>query len=96
MLTEPQVVLTDPLFVQSKIAEDPMTHGSMLCPVIAGADKTTVSVATGHTEYHPVYTSCGNTSNEMRRAHRNGVVPIAFLAIPKGIYVFFLQWIPIG
>ena len=57
----------------------------MFCPVISGADKTIVSVATGHTEYHSVYVSCGNISNEMRRAHREGVVPSAFLAIPKGM-----------
>ncbi|KAJ7577182.1 hypothetical protein C8J56DRAFT_799124, partial [Mycena floridula] len=34
------------------IAEDPRTHGAMFVPVIAGSDKTTVSVATGHQEYH--------------------------------------------
>jgi len=27
----------------------------MFVPVVAGSDKTTVSVATGHQEYHPVY-----------------------------------------
>ncbi|KAH9008005.1 hypothetical protein EDB84DRAFT_1591273 [Lactarius hengduanensis] len=47
-------------------------------------DKTTVSVATGHVEYHPLYLSVGNLHNEARRGHRNGVIPIAFLAIPKG------------
>lgn len=57
----------------------------MLCPIIAGADKTTVSVATGQTEYHPVYMSAGNLKNSMRRAHREGVIPVAFLAIPKGV-----------
>ena len=55
----------------------------MLVPVIAGSDKTTVSVATGHQEYHPVYVSLGNITNTARRGHRNGVVPIAFLPIPK-------------
>jgi hypothetical protein len=57
----------------------------MLCPVIGGADKTTVSVATGQTDYHPVYASCGNLTNVMRRSHKEGVMPVAFLAIPKGI-----------
>ncbi|RPD54101.1 hypothetical protein L226DRAFT_548363 [Lentinus tigrinus ALCF2SS1-7] len=57
--------------------------GSMLTPVIIGTDKTTVSVATGHQEFHPVYLSLGNVHNTMRRAHRNAVVPLAFLAIPK-------------
>lgn len=55
-----------------------------MCPIILGADKTTVSVATGHTEFHPVYLSLGNVTNEMRRAHRDAVVPVAFLSIPKG------------
>ncbi|KAH9024047.1 hypothetical protein EDB85DRAFT_2150734 [Lactarius pseudohatsudake] len=36
------------------ISQDKKTHGSMFVPVIAGSDKTTVSVATGHQEYHPV------------------------------------------
>lgn len=55
----------------------------MLVPIILGADKTTVSVATGHVEYHPLYLSIGNISNAARRAHRNAVIPIGFLAIPK-------------
>ncbi|KAI0084245.1 hypothetical protein BDY19DRAFT_987574 [Irpex rosettiformis] len=67
----------------STIAQDPATHGAMLCPVVGGADKTTVSVATGQVEYHPMYISCGNLSNTMRRAHHESVVPAAFLAIPK-------------
>jgi Plavaka transposase len=52
--------------------------------LILGADKTTVSVATGDIEYHPLYLSIGNVHNTIRRGHRNAVVPIAFLAIPKG------------
>ena len=55
----------------------------MYCPVILGSDKTTVSVATGNVEYHPLYLSIGNIHNLARRGHRNGVIPIAFLAIPK-------------
>jgi hypothetical protein len=55
----------------------------MLVPVILGADKTTVSVATGHVEYHPLYLTIGNISNAVRRAHCNAVIPIGFLAIPK-------------
>ncbi|KAF8802530.1 hypothetical protein BYT27DRAFT_7226421 [Phlegmacium glaucopus] len=65
------------------IAKDQSAHGSMLVPVIAGSDKTTVSVATGHQEYHPVYASAGNISNTARRGHGNAVVPVAFLPIPK-------------
>jgi hypothetical protein len=55
----------------------------MFVPVILGSDKTTVSVATGNNEYYPLYVSIGNIHNNVRRAHRNGVVLIAFLAIPK-------------
>jgi len=42
-----------------------------------------VSVATGHTEYHPLYLSIGNIFNSVRRSHRAGVVLVGFLAIPK-------------
>ncbi|KAJ3914515.1 hypothetical protein F5877DRAFT_92682 [Lentinula edodes] len=59
------------------------TNGSMIVLIILGADKTTVSVATGHVEYHPLYLSVGNVTNGARRAHRNAVIPIGFLAIPK-------------
>ncbi|KAJ6613995.1 hypothetical protein B0H10DRAFT_2165190 [Mycena sp. CBHHK59/15] len=59
------------------------TRGSMFIPVIAGSDKTTVSVATGHQEYHPVYTSPGNLMGAARRAHGRSVLPVAFLPIPK-------------
>ena len=59
------------------------TFGAMYCPIILGSDKTTVSKATGQVEYHPLYLSIGNPHNSVRRAHRNAVIPIAFLAIPK-------------
>ncbi|KAI1785118.1 hypothetical protein LXA43DRAFT_900463 [Ganoderma leucocontextum] len=65
------------------IAANPQLHGAMLTPVILGADKTTVSVISGHQQYHPVYMSLGNIHNDMRRAHRDALVPLAFLAIPK-------------
>ena len=70
--------------LQDIIATDPNTHGSMFVPIILGSDKTTVSVATGHTEYWPVYLSIGNIHINVRRAHRNGLVLLGFLAIPKG------------
>lgn len=57
----------------------------MLVPIILGSDKTTVSVATGNNEYWPVYLSIGNIHNNVRRAHRNGLVLLAFLAIPKSM-----------
>jgi hypothetical protein len=60
----------------------------MMVPIILGSDKTTVSVATGNSEYYPLYMSIGNAHNGLRRAHRNAVVLIAFLAIPKRELVF--------
>lgn len=69
--------------VQDKISEDATTHGCMFVPLIEGSDKTTVSVATGHQEYHPVYQSPGPITNVARRAHGDGVLPSAFLPIPK-------------
>ncbi|TFK79473.1 hypothetical protein K466DRAFT_505488 [Polyporus arcularius HHB13444] len=66
------------------ISKLPGTADAMLTPIILGADKTTVSVATGNQEFHPLYMSIGNITNEMRRAHREAVLPIGFLAIPKG------------
>ncbi|KAF9548973.1 hypothetical protein CPC08DRAFT_715543 [Agrocybe pediades] len=65
------------------ICTDSSMHGAMLVPIVAGSDKTTVSVATGHQEYHPVYMSPGNITNTARRGHGDSVVPIAFLPIPK-------------
>ena len=61
----------------------------MLVPVVCGSDKTTVSVVTGHQEYHPVYQSPGNLTNTARRGHGNSVLPVAFLPIPKGEYCIF-------
>ncbi|KAG1826670.1 hypothetical protein EV424DRAFT_1509611 [Suillus variegatus] len=65
------------------ISEDPDSHGSTFVPVVLGSDKTTVSVATGNNEYYPLYASIGNVRNNVRRAHRDAVSIIAFLAIPK-------------
>ncbi len=56
----------------------------MLVPIIAGADKSTVSIATGQNDFHPLYMSIGNVHNNVHRAHRDAIVPIAFLVIPKG------------
>lgn len=57
----------------------------MFVPIILGSDKTTVTVGTGDIEYHPLYLSIGNVRNPVRRAHRNAVIPIGFLAIPKSM-----------
>ncbi|KAJ6579813.1 hypothetical protein B0H10DRAFT_2341961 [Mycena sp. CBHHK59/15] len=65
------------------ITANPANHGCAFVPVVAGSDKTTVSDATGHQEYHPVYISPGVLTGTARRAHGNGMLPVAFLAIPK-------------
>lgn len=73
-------------YSQDLMTEDPTTHGAMFVPVILGSDKTTVSVATGQNEYYPLYLSIGNVHNTVRRAHRDAVQVLAFLAIAKGKY----------
>ena len=60
-------------------------HGAMLVSMLAGSDKTTVSIATGNQEYHPVYASLGNISNSSHHGHGTGVLPFAFLPISKGL-----------
>jgi len=57
----------------------------MLVPLLLGSDKTLASNATGQNEFHPLYFSPGNIRNPARRAHRDALVPIGFLAIPKGV-----------
>jgi hypothetical protein len=65
----------------------------MFVPIVAGSDKTTVSVATGHQEYHPVCMSLGNLTNVARRAQGNAVLPVAFLPIPESKHYFCLLFI---
>ncbi|RDX52407.1 hypothetical protein OH76DRAFT_1345325 [Lentinus brumalis] len=65
------------------IAELPDAQDSSFIPIVLGSDKTTVSVATGQNEYYPVYLSIGNVCNSVRRAHRDAVTLVAFLACPK-------------
>ncbi|THG95899.1 hypothetical protein EW026_g5830 [Hermanssonia centrifuga] len=48
-----------------KLAENPNNKGAMLIPVIAGSDKTTVSVGTGQNEYYPLYLSITNIINSV-------------------------------
>jgi hypothetical protein len=57
----------------------------MFVPVVAGSDKTTVLVVTGHQKYHPVYMSPGNSTNIARRSHGNALLPVAFLPILKSM-----------
>ena len=71
--------------------QNPDTAGSMFVPIIMGSDKTTVSVATGQNDYWPLYASIGNVHNKVRRAHRNAVTLIGFLAIPKSKAAVMLQ-----
>ena len=73
------------LRLQDIIAQDPDCLGSTFVPIILGSDKTTVSVATGQNDYYPLYLSIGNIRNNVRHAHRNGVVLIGFLAMPKSM-----------
>ncbi|KAJ3743843.1 hypothetical protein EV360DRAFT_90216 [Lentinula raphanica] len=65
------------------LAEDATNHGAMFVPFVGGSDRTTVSVATGHHEYHPVYASPCNFTNVTRQSHPFALCPIAFLVIPK-------------
>ena len=60
------------------------SEGGTVVPLVFGSDKTTVSVATGQNDFYPLYMSLGNLHNSVRRAHRDSVIPIAFLAIPHG------------
>ena len=60
--------------------------GAFLVPIILGSDKTIVSVATGQTNYWPVYISIGNICNNVWCAHHNGMLLLSILAIPKSEY----------
>ncbi|KAH9972900.1 hypothetical protein BJV74DRAFT_799018 [Russula compacta] len=48
------------------IAKNSEAHGAMFAPVILGSDKTTVSVATGHNKYYPLYAGIRNAQNHVR------------------------------
>jgi hypothetical protein len=69
--------------------QNPDTAGSMFVPIVMGSDKTTVSVATGQNDYWPLYASIGNVHNNIRRAHGNGLVLVAFLANPKSLFLIY-------
>ena len=74
------------LFPFSRLPEVPSGPISAL---ILGSDKTTVSVATGHTCYWPLYLLVGNIHNNVCRGHRNGLVQLGFLVIPKSMLLVF-------
>lgn len=72
------------VYIKDEIfAANPSTEGAMYCPIILGSNKTTVSVVTGHVQYHPMYLSIRNPHNTLWHAHRN---TIAFLTISKCVY----------
>ena len=55
--------LTSHFGSKDELEREQRNHGAMYVSVVAGSDKTTVSVATGHQECHPVYVSAGNLTN---------------------------------
>ncbi|KAI6123241.1 hypothetical protein EDD16DRAFT_1691592 [Pisolithus croceorrhizus] len=65
------------------LSDNPTTARATLVPIILGSDKTTISVATGQTDYYPLYLSIRNMCNTLHCAHQNAVVLIGFLAMPK-------------
>ncbi|KAM6495351.1 hypothetical protein JOM56_008057 [Amanita muscaria] len=71
-----------------RLQTNPTATGAMIVPILLGSDKTTTSVATGDNEYYPLYMSIGNLHNNVRRAHRDSVVVIGFLAIAKSSVAF--------
>ena len=73
---------------QNLLRQLPRTRGCTLAVVIAGSDKTTVSIATGHNEYHPLYMGLGNVENDVRKADRGAIAVVAFLAIPNSKFPF--------
>jgi hypothetical protein len=77
---------------KDKISQDESTHGAMFAPVVLRSDKTTVSVATGQNDYYPLYISLSNVHNTVRRAHRNAVSLLGFLAIPKSKFTLKSGW----
>ncbi|KAJ6617760.1 hypothetical protein B0H10DRAFT_2218309 [Mycena sp. CBHHK59/15] len=52
---------------------------------------STLSVATGHQEYHPVYVSPGVLTGTARRAHGNGVLPASKKHCSKPAYQEFCR-----
>lgn len=67
-----------------------MTAGSIFMPIILGSDKTTMSIGTGNNAYYPLYLSIRNVCNHIRHAHRDALVLVGFLAIPKSRFDFLI------
>ena len=66
------------------------SEGCTLLPVGLGSDKTTVSVATGQNDYHPLYLFLSNIHNNARRAHKGAVAVVAFFSVVRGLVFFSL------
>ena len=78
------------IIIQDTIIKDhPEAIGSFLISTILGSDKMTISIATGHMCYWPLYLSIGNIHNNIHCGHWNGVVLLGFLAIPKSVLLIF-------
>ncbi|KAG2031508.1 hypothetical protein BDR03DRAFT_936337 [Suillus americanus] len=67
--------------------EDDTSNGAMYCGIILGSDKTTMSVATGHVEYHPLYLSIGNPHNLIHSILR---------PLQHGMMMPVVRWCPDG
>ncbi|KAI6041927.1 hypothetical protein EDC04DRAFT_2867018 [Pisolithus marmoratus] len=67
------------------LSQDPSMQGAMLVPIILGSDKMTVSIATGQNDYYPLYLLIGNVHNNVHCAHRNSLMLLTFLVIPKSM-----------
>lgn len=70
------------------VQDNPTASGSTFVPIIAGSDKTTVSVATGQNDFYPLYLSIGNIDNETRQKHGSGLVLLGFLPIAKCKFIY--------
>ena len=57
----------------------------MLVSIVVGSNKTMASIASGYQEFHLVYVGPENIDNPTRQAHGLGILPCAFLPIPKGM-----------
>ncbi|KAI6162858.1 hypothetical protein EDD17DRAFT_1776419 [Pisolithus thermaeus] len=69
--------------VDGIISDNPTITGATLVPIILSSDKMTMLVATGQTDYYPLYPSIRNVHNTLCHAHCNAVALIGFLAMPK-------------
>jgi hypothetical protein len=74
--------------LQDELAKDPIMKDATLVPFAMGADKTVALVGTGQTEFHPLYLATTGIHNNVWQAHREAVILVTFLAIPKSKLLF--------